>query len=145
MGVDRDDRRPELIQGIGRFEDPNGSLVVFDETSLPFRVIRVFFVEAPVGSLRGEHAHRVGRQILIAASGRIEVTTHDCLGDTQFFELEPGMGLLLPAMVWANQRFVHAGSVLAVLCDTAYEEGDYIRTKDEFFLLRQQSLAKRAN
>ena len=46
--------------------EENGCLTVFDHTTLPFAVQRVFTVQASAGALRGQHAHRFGTQALVA-------------------------------------------------------------------------------
>jgi hypothetical protein len=42
------------------------------------------------------------------------------------------LGLLVPPGIWAEEIYEKPHSVLAVLCDRPYEEGDYIRDFEEF-------------
>ena len=43
-----------------------------------------------------------------------------------------GKGLLIPAGIWAFEKYINEGSVLMVLCDQAYEKDDYIFNYEEF-------------
>ena len=109
-----------------------GSLYVLDSEDLPFTPERVFFVEAPPGTVRGHHAHHSGEQLLIVVAGSVSVTTIDVSGHSCARDLGVGQGLRLPALTWSTQEFNREGSVLLVLCDSQYDESDYIRDWQEF-------------
>jgi mannose-6-phosphate isomerase-like protein (cupin superfamily) len=121
------------------FIDANGSLHVFDVDLLPFCAARFFFVCAPVGALRGKHAHHVGRQFLAVVAGHVKVVMTDLSGNATAFNLRVGQGLYLPPQVWATQEFVEPNSVLLVLCDLPYDEEDYIRDEREFLALKKDT------
>jgi dTDP-4-dehydrorhamnose 3,5-epimerase-like enzyme len=115
-----------------RVTDWNGDLYVLDRPELPFEVSRVFFVVAPDGALRGDHAHKKCSQLLICCSGEIEVTVESNSGVRAFHRLSIGLSLLIPPMNWTNQCFVGANSTLLVLCSDQFDEHDYIREKSTF-------------
>jgi len=112
--------------------EDNGCLTVFDETTLPFVVRRAFTVQAPAGAIRGQHAHRVSTQALVVLVGAVRVSLTDARGTTDMV-LHPGeQGLIVPPMIWCEQRYLDPLSVLLVLCDTPFNEAEYIRDFDEF-------------
>jgi dTDP-4-dehydrorhamnose 3,5-epimerase-like enzyme len=117
------------------FSESNGSLFVFDSEHLPFAAERIFFVRAPRGALRGEHAHREGKQFLAVLAGKVDVTTVATDGSRHVSSLGVGDGLYLPPRIWSSQFFVDTDSLLLVLCDGPYDEADYIRNEAEFLAL----------
>jgi hypothetical protein len=107
--------------------DPRGALLPLDFHALPFRPQRIFTVsDVPPGSIRGRHAHRSGRQLLVCLQGRISVTV--VLGEqrTTFALLPGGPGLLVEAGVWGEQCYDAADSVLLVLCSEPYDAASYL-------------------
>jgi len=126
---------PDQATEARAFAEANGTLYVFDQDQLPFKAARLFFVRAPQGAVRGKHAHKVGHQFLTVVAGRVRVTMIEVSGARTSLELGIGQGVHLPPRVWATQEFIGSDSVLLVLCDLPYEEGDYVRDEDEFLLM----------
>jgi dTDP-4-dehydrorhamnose 3,5-epimerase-like enzyme len=111
----------------------NGELVVMEGwTHVPFAIARVFAVMASVGAVRGQHAHRECAQFLTCPSGGIEVDCEDGASSATYILSRANVGLLIPPGIWAQQRYMQAGSVLMVLCDRPYEAHDYIRDFEDF-------------
>ncbi|MDR2612952.1 MAG: FdtA/QdtA family cupin domain-containing protein, partial [Deltaproteobacteria bacterium] len=80
-------------------DDLRGSLVAVEFSGLPFVPCRQFFVYGVSGEkVRGEHAHRVCRQILIALHGSLHVILNDCSRVREIRLDSPGRGLLLEPM-----------------------------------------------
>jgi len=131
----------EFIEAESYTED-NGTLYVFDEENLPFVVSRLFFVCAPKGATRGKHAHRSGRQFLTVVNGRINVSMRTLSGKSFNYQLNTGQGVYMPALTWGVQEFVEQGSVLLVLCDSRYNESDYIRDEREFLKMSRKGLSR---
>jgi len=105
---------------------------------IPFTVQRAFLVRADAdGVKRGEHAHRRLHQFLICVSGEIEVIVDDGLQKRRHVLNSVGRGLHVPPGVWAEQFYRKSGTVLLVLCDAPYDEGDYMRDYNEFAGLRR--------
>jgi dTDP-4-dehydrorhamnose 3,5-epimerase-like enzyme len=121
------------VMHLQQYVEENGGLVVIDaKRDLSFTIARVFMVHAGPNMVRGEHAHFLCSQLLVASSGTVEVTCDD--GVTKnFFELSsPAQGLLVPPGIWAVQNYIEKGSGLIVFCDRPYEPEDYIRDYDQF-------------
>lgn len=117
--------------------DDNGDLVVAEGMiHVPFAIARVFVVRAPIGAIRGQHAHRACTQFLICPIGSVEVRCDDGREIATYILDHPGAGLLVPPSIWAQQTFLLLGSVLTVLCDRLYEAQDYIRDYDDFRVYR---------
>ena len=121
------DAQPLGITTAPSFDEPNGVLRVLDSTLLPFSVVRLFFIEAPAGAIRGQHAHVSGQQFFIVVSGSIKVRVENPQRAHIVFDLKSGDCLLVPPLHWASEHFEQDASVLLVLCDSPYTEDDYIR------------------
>ncbi len=115
--------------------DANGQLVVNAQLADPFPVKRVFTVLAPLGALRGQHAHRQCSQFLSAPTGEVVVTVTDGTSVQVHRLSSPTAGLYVPPMVWASEFFATDGAALLVLCDKEYDESDYIRDWEEYLEL----------
>lgn len=126
------DVRPLKITPAHHFDAPNGVLRVLDSHLMPFDVVRLFFITAPAGATRGQHAHVAGQQFFIVVSGSIEVRIEDPERAHYAFALSAGDCLLVPPLHWASEHFEDDASVLLVLCDSPYTENDYIRDYAEF-------------
>lgn len=100
---------------------------------MPFAVQRVFWTYyTPESIVRGRHAHHRTEQVLIAAAGRIIVTTEQADGTLQTFRLEdPNVGLYVPPHVWHTMQYSHSAVQLA-LASSTYDEADYIRNHADF-------------
>jgi dTDP-4-dehydrorhamnose 3,5-epimerase-like enzyme len=111
-----------------RHEDERGALLPIDFDRLPFSPRRVFTVTGvPAGTVRGEHGHRSGRQLLICLQGRIDILLRRGRGQAQL-TLEPtGPGLLIGPYVWCRQTYVVENSALLVLASEPYDPDSYVR------------------
>ncbi|GAC1376526.1 MAG: FdtA/QdtA family cupin domain-containing protein [Hymenobacter sp.] len=100
---------------------------------MPFAVQRVFWTYyTPESIVRGRHAHQRTEQVLVAAAGRITVTTELANGDIRIFRLEdPYMGLYVPPCAWHTMQYSHT-AVQLVLASQPYSEADYIRDYEVF-------------
>jgi hypothetical protein len=124
---------PYLID-FRKLGDPSiGYISVGQNDQLPFEVKRVFWTYyTPESIVRGRHAHYKTEQILVAASGRIVVTTEKADGNIQTFVLEnPNTGVYVPPHVWHTMQYSHTSTQL-VLASTEYDEKDYIRDFNDF-------------
>lgn len=107
--------------------DERGILTPFAFDQLPFVPCRCFVVtDAPVGSVRGGHAHRSGMQMLVCLHGRIDILMrHD--GQEAALTLEPAsFGLVFGPGVWCQQKYVVDGSVLLVFASDPYDPASYL-------------------
>ena len=111
-----------------------GYISVTEQARLvPFEVRRIFWTYyTPESIVRGRHAHHQTEQVLIAAAGRITVTTELADGSSEIFRLEdPNMGLYVPPHAWHTMQYSHS-AVQLVLASSVYEEADYIRKYEDF-------------
>lgn len=100
---------------------------------IPFEVKRVFWAYyTPNSIIRGKHAHHNTEMILIAVTGKIEITTEMPEQQREMFVLEnPNEGLYLPKFCWHTMKYSH-NAVQVVLASSKYDESDYIRDYDEY-------------
>ena len=110
-----------------------GYISVAEKENLPFVPKRIYWTYfTPEEVERGCHSHFDLHQILIAVSGRIEVTTELLSGEKNTFILErPNMGLFIPKMCWRNMKYSH-NAVQICIASNEYDEKDYIRDYSEF-------------
>ncbi|MHA1598160.1 MAG: sugar 3,4-ketoisomerase [Alphaproteobacteria bacterium] len=120
-------------------ENASGRLTVLQGgVDVAFDISRVFHVvgtdtETP----RGKHAHLECKQALFCISGGCQVTLDDGANRKTMLLAAGGDGLYIPPGLWAEQRYMEQGTVLAVLCDQPYDEADYIRDYEDFLGYRQ--------
>lgn len=139
--------RPSTVADAVKLELPrhvrdDGVLVAAEGlTHVPFAVARLFTVEAPLGAVRGRHAHRRCSQFMMCVHGTIEFLVDD--GAMQrTFVLERGHeAFYVPPMLWQTLTFRTPQAVLIGLCDRSYEEDDYIRDYDTFLDARRRAIA----
>jgi UDP-2-acetamido-3-amino-2,3-dideoxy-glucuronate N-acetyltransferase len=114
--------------------DPRGNLIACEAARLlPFAVKRLFWIFGiPPGTTRGGHAHRTQHQALICLRGAIECSLDDG-HNRATVELGDAKHLLhLPPLVWGEQRTVTADALYLVLASDAYDNEDYLRTRNDF-------------
>ena len=125
---------PYLIEFPKLGEPGIGYISVTEQSQLvPFEVRRIFWTYyTPESIVRGRHAHHRTEQVLVAAAGRITVTTELADGTIELFRLEdPHVGLYVPPHAWHTMQYSHS-AVQLVLASAVYEESDYIRKHDVF-------------
>lgn len=126
-----------LVELQHHFEE-NGDLIVMERIDkVPFDIQRVFVVRAPLGAIRGHHAHKRCAQFLVCTNGCVEVICDDGVSTATFILNRPELGLVLPPSIWSQQNYQSANSVLTVLCDRPYEAADYIRDYEAFLGYRK--------
>ncbi|HEY5959195.1 MAG TPA: WxcM-like domain-containing protein [Polyangiaceae bacterium] len=104
---------------------------------MPFVPQRFFVVfGVPSKEVRGEHAHRVCKQLLVCLHGSISVVADDSKNRQEFVLDSADLGLYLPPMVWGIQYKYSADATLLVLASHPYDAADYIRDYDAFLAER---------
>src|SRR5436190_12276638 len=109
------------------------------EKESPFRIIRAFWTYfTPDSITRGRHAHYETEMILVAAAGKIEVTTESISGKKNNYTLEnPNTGLYIPKLCWHEMSYSH-NAVQVVLASTTFLVEDYIRDYSIFNELKNK-------
>jgi hypothetical protein len=117
-----------------RIMDPRGNLTFVEETRhVPFDIKRVYYLyDVPGGEGRGGHAHVELEQLIIAASGSLDVILDDGHVRHRFHLNRSYFGLYVPKMMWREMDNFSSSSVCLVLASTFYDESDYIRDYQEF-------------
>ncbi|MFN6947039.1 MAG: sugar 3,4-ketoisomerase [Cytophagaceae bacterium] len=127
--------QPSLIsfKKIGDSDSGFISVAQFEE-QVPFDIKRIFWIyDSPEALIRGNHAHRTGKQVIIPLKGEIEVSLENSGGETNVFVLkDPNTGLLVPEMHWLKIK-MEKDSVLLCISSMPYDEKNYMREKKEFF------------
>ncbi len=114
--------------------DLRGSLSVVEfAEDLPFVPRRFFTVfDVPSREVRGEHAHRVCEQVLVALQGTVDCIIDDGVSRRSFSLSRPGLALYMPAYTWGTQYNYSEDAVLGVFASHSYSNEDYIRDYDQF-------------
>lgn len=114
--------------------DIRGSLTVGEfGRSVPFKPERYFLIyDVPTAETRGEHAHKICHQFLIAVKGSVHVVADDGTNREEFILDKPSLGIHLPPMTWGIQYRYSHDAVLMVCASHYYDDADYIRNYEEF-------------
>lgn len=126
--------RNKRIYPIPSFSDVRGELSVLEfEKILPFPVKRMFYTYGVnSNNVRGEHAHKVCEQFLIAVAGSLHVIIDDGDKREEYVLDNAREGLHLPSGCWGIQYKHSPDCVLLVLASHSYSAEDYIRNYDDF-------------
>ena len=113
--------------------------VVENGVTIPFDTKRIYYLyDVPGGVSRGGHAHKGLYQLIFAVSGSFTVTLDDGNVKRAFTLNRPYQGLLVKPGIWRELDDFSSGSVCLVLASEKYDEGDYIRTYEEFLKYRSE-------
>jgi len=114
--------------------DERGSLVAIEPGEwLSFAIRRVYYIYGTkAGVSRGFHAHRELNQWAIAVSGSCTVLLDDGEQRIEVKLDRPDQALPLPPMIWHEMHDFSPGAVVMLVVDELYDEGDYIRSYDDF-------------
>lgn len=106
------------------------------QKQLPFEPKRFFATyNVPNLAVRGEHAHLVCQQVLLALAGEIRVTLNNGFETEEFLLDDPTVGLYIPELTWGTQESVNSSAILGVFASHHYEDSDYVRVFDDFLKL----------
>lgn len=122
------------IIDIPKIEDRRGNLSVVEEfKNVPFHIARAYWLyDVPAGAMRGGHAHKRLKQLLIALSGSFTVTLDDGHEKRKIRLNRPYQGLLIETGIWRTIDDFSSGAVCLVLASELYDESDYIYDYEEF-------------
>lgn len=125
--------RPDIVE-VPTITDELGSLsVVEGDSPFPFPIRRVYFIHSVVpGAVRGSHAHKELRQLIVAVSGSFTVTLDDGSSSSDWLLDTPTKGLVVPPGYWRTLSEFTPGSAALVFASDEYDPDDYIRDYDAF-------------
>lgn len=116
--------------------DARGQLIALESLSeqVPFEIKRVYYIfDTTPGTVRGNHAHKNLKQVLICVSGACTISCELPDGTKVEHRLDwPNRGLLIAGLVWRQMEHFSKDAVLIVLASEHYDESDYIRDYDAF-------------
>ena len=124
---------------IPKILDERGNLSFIEKgVDLNFDIKRVYWIyDVPGGELRGGHAFKVQKEVIIALSGSFDVVLHDGKNSTRFSLNRSYKGLYVPEMYWRHMENFSTNAVCLVLASTFYSEEDYIYDFESFVNLTQ--------
>ncbi len=107
--------------------------VVENNDQLPFVVKRVYWLTGiKKQQIRGNNATVVGKRLLIALNGQIEVKLKDASAKScEYLLNSPQIGLFIPNGYWSEITFYESAIVLC-LVSNEFDENDYIRDFEQF-------------
>jgi dTDP-4-dehydrorhamnose 3,5-epimerase-like enzyme len=119
---------------LSRFDDQRGQLIVGEfDAQLPFVPQRFFALAGMTpDTVRGRHAHRRCEQVVVVLRGSCRIELLDAGGRDVVVIDSPSEALYIPAMIWADVLAFAPGSIVLVLASDPYDEGDYVRSLNEF-------------
>jgi len=120
------------IVPVALFIDDRGSLSVH-QTERFRRFRRVFWLRnVPAGTSRGNHSLRKTTQTFIAIQGSARLELEDIEGSSCTVDLsvrEPVV-VIVPPNIWRTLDTFSADAIIMVLCDTPFDEGEYVEDKN---------------
>ena len=117
-----------------KHRDSLGELVAIENCKdIPFSIQRVYYMyDMESDVVRGRHAHRTLKQILICVHGSCKVKLDDGRESETVFLDKPSVGIYIPNTMWREITGFSKDAVLLVLASEPYVEADYIRDYNEF-------------
>ncbi len=114
--------------------DERGQLVALEELeNVPFEIKRVYYMyDTTENTVRGKHAHKSLKQILICVHGSCRILLDDGAEKTVVTLDRPNTGLYVDNVIWREMFDFSEDAVLMVLASEHYDESDYIRNYDQF-------------
>ena len=124
--------------------DSRGQLVALEALSeeIPFEVKRVYYIyDTTPGTVRGKHAHKALKQVLICVSGACTIECELPDGSKSQHRLDwPDRALLIEGLVWREMKDFSKDAVLLVFASEHYDEKDYIRDYETFKIEAQKEV-----
>lgn len=117
-----------------KFEDPRGNLTFIEEEKhIPFKIERAYWIyDVPGGQMRGGHAFKEQKELIVALSGSFDVVVDDGK-QKQIFSLNRSYyGLYIPEGLWRHMENFSTNSLALVLSSTIFKKEDYILNHKEF-------------
>lgn len=114
--------------------DARGQLVALEQNgNIPFTIKRVYYIYNTLNNVvRGKHAHKKLKQILICVSGSCKILLDDGTSKKNIILNKPYEGLYISNDIWREMYDFDDNTVLLVVASEKYNENDYIRNYDDF-------------
>jgi len=112
------------------FTDKRGNLTVI-EKSIPFNIMRIFYIYGVDESVRGGHRHHSTIQAAVCLQGKCTIYSTDAITEDRFLLDSPGKCLILNPEDWHQMYDFSSDAILMVLASTLFDANDYIYPKYE--------------
>lgn len=112
------------ILNLPTFTDPRGSLTVL-ERSLPFKVVRTYWIYGADGQTRGGHRHMHTRQALVALNSAVSIYMNDGVTEETIILNHPCLCLIVEPKDWHTMTFGE-NAILLVMSSQPYDRAEYI-------------------
>lgn len=114
--------------------DERGHLVVIEgNKDIPFEIKRLFYIYGTKDNVvRGKHANRKSKFILINLSGSCKINVDDGNNKEEIILDKAHQGVYLEEMVWKDMYDFSEDSILLVLSNEYYDKEEYINNYVEF-------------
>lgn len=114
--------------------DDRGSLIALEaEKNIPFEIKRVYFIfETKGGVIRGKHAHKRLKQLVICTSGNCKFKLDDGKNKEIVSLSKPNEALYIDNLIWREMFDFSPDCVLLILASEYYDENEYIRDYSTF-------------
>lgn len=124
----------KLIYSFNEICDYRGVLVAIQQIKdIPFEIKRIYYMyNTKKDVIRGCHAHKNLRQVLICISGSCKILLDDGIEKEIVALDKKNLGLYIGANIWREMFEFSEDAVLLVLASEYYDDTDYIRNYNEF-------------
>ena len=118
--------------------DPRGNLSFLEsENHIPFEIKRTYWIyDVPGGEMRGGHAFKEQKELIIVLSGSLDVVVFDGIKEKKFSLNRSYYGLYIPNNLWRHMENFATNTLALVVSSTSFADNDYIREKEEFIKLK---------
>lgn len=130
--------KPSLIN-LPKIQDPRGNLTFMQyPNQVPFEIKRTFWTyDVPGGEVRGGHAFKIQKELIIALSGSFDVVVTNLDGTIEKYSLNRSYyGLYLPSKTWRHIENFSTNSLSLHVSSELFSDDDYIRDFEEFKRLK---------
>lgn len=114
--------------------DKRGNLSFMEsENHVPFKIKRTYWIyDVPGGEIRGGHAFKEQKEMIIVLSGSLDVIVSDGKKEKKYSLNRSYYGLYIPNGCWRHMENFSTNTLVLVVSNTEYNENDYIRDKNQY-------------
>ena len=116
--------------------------IIENKKQLPFKIKRVFFIKDNKNIERGNHAHKRCTQFFLCLNNKINIKFDDGKKTKSIMIRNNNVGILVPPKIWSSQIYLEKDTIMAVFCDSFYDENEYIRNYDQFLRITKNKNSK---
>ena len=127
-----------VILPLSKIHNRAGNITIVEgQENIPFDVRRIYYLyDIPGGEDRGGHAHKELHQLIVAASGSFNVLLDDGQNKKIITLNRPDYGLMIVPGIWRELFEFSSGAICLVLASQKYDQGDYLRSYEQFVNFR---------